>query len=305
MSAAAIEVKLPRGRIVQGDLYKAQDKDHTGAPLVIKRGPKTGQPTIKYFFAVAVPKTPGATHWANEPWAQAVWALGHNSWPQGQAQSPTFAWKIEDGDSTVPNGAGKRNCDREGFAGCWIVNLSSNYAPKVYDAQLNPLVVDGAVKRGYYVEALATVKSNEEPTKPGIYINHSAVIFRDYGPEISSGPDVRAHFTPSALPVPQNGAPPVPGLPGAPPPVPAPVPGGAPPVPGAPAAPPAPTAVAPHVAYMTPPVPGAGGAPPPPAAAPPPPAAAAVWKGPPGSTQAQYAAAGWSEAQMRGAGYIA
>lgn len=298
MSAAAIEVKLPRGRIVQGDLYKAQDKDANGAPLTIKTpGPKFGQPTIRFFFAVAVPKSPGATHWANEPWATAVWNLGHSSWPNGQAQAPTFAWKIEDGDSTVPNKRGRLNSKTEGMPGCWIISLSSNYAPKIFDSQLNPLVTDGAVKRGYYVECAATVKSNENAQNPGIYINHSLVVFRDYGPEITSGPDPRALFTPGALPVPQNGAPPVPGAGGAPP-APAPAAGGAPPPhAAAPAVPPPATAVAPHAGYMVPPVPGQAAAPPPPAAP--------TWKGPAGTTQAQYAAAGWTEAQMRASGLLA
>ena len=134
MSTQSLQVLFPVGRFVQGSMYKAQDKDFTtGQPRVYPAGhAKAGQPKISYFFAVAFPKTPGVGHWAAEEWGKPIWAYGHQSWPQGQAQAPTFAWKIEDGDSAVPNKAGRKNCDREGFPAHWIVNFSSSFAPKLY-----------------------------------------------------------------------------------------------------------------------------------------------------------------------------
>ena len=53
----------PVGRLVMGSLYKAQDKDADGKPLLIKSGPNAGQPKVQYFFALAVPKAPDETHW--------------------------------------------------------------------------------------------------------------------------------------------------------------------------------------------------------------------------------------------------
>ena len=110
MSKDNLEILFPPGRAVQGDFYKPRDKDATGAPLVVKNGPNKGQPRVDYYFAVAIPKTPGVTHWASEAhpdprigdWGARIWNFGHTAWPNGQAQRPDFAWKIEDGDSTVP-----------------------------------------------------------------------------------------------------------------------------------------------------------------------------------------------------------
>jgi hypothetical protein len=79
---------------------------------------------------------------------------------------------------------------------------------------------------------------------------------------------------------------------------------------GAPAAFAPPAAGAPPAGWTPPaaaaPPPPAAAAPPPPPAplAPPPPPAPPVWKGPPGSTQAQYAAAGWTVEQMVTAGFL-
>ena len=97
MSNTRIDVLFPTGRVVQGDLYKAQDKDGDGKPLVVKSGPNQGKPTVKYFFAVAIPKKPGEAHWGSTDWGAKIWALGHSTWPNGQAQAPTFAWKVDDG----------------------------------------------------------------------------------------------------------------------------------------------------------------------------------------------------------------
>jgi len=162
---------------------------------------------------------------------------------------------------------------------------------------------EGLVKRGYWVEVLISLKSNENTQNPGIYLNHTMVAYRAPGKEISTGPDSRAvGFGKSALPAGVSaqplgnianmpnpaGMPPVPGAPaGGPYPVPGapPIPGAAPPaaypgvpmpgytppaMPGAPipGLPPipggAPMPVQPHAGFIAPPVPGAAQAPVPP-----------------------------------------
>lgn len=311
MTATAIESRLPVGRIVQGDLYKPQTTDQKGNPLTIKRGPRTGQATQRFFFAIAIPKGAGGDggHWANAEWAKPIWNHGHASWPQGQAQNPNFAWKIEDGDSMVPNQRGRKNGETEGMPGHWIVSLQSSFAPKIVDASGSPILDPAAVKRGYWVEVFLSCKSNEEADKPGMYMNHQYVCLRGYGAEINSGPDPRTlGFGQSALPAgvslqPVAGVPVAPPA-GAPPPAAAairpPVPGavGAPPPPAAAVPPPAATVVAPHTAYIAPPPPAAA-VPPPPAAA-----AAGTWLGPAGSTLAQYLAGGWTEQACRENGLL-
>ena len=314
MSNAPKSIRFPTGRLVQGSLYKAQDKDLDGRPLTIKNGPNAGKPTVKYYFAVAYEKK-GTTHWAQTDWGKEIWETGHAAFPRGEAQSPSFAWKITDGDSPVPNKRGRKPCDQEGFPGHWVVGYSSSYAPKIVTSDGSaPIIEPNLVKLGHFVQVFANVSGNENGTNPGVYINHNFVAYRSVGVESTVGPDASSvGFGQDALPagaIPFAAGSVGAGAAGTSPPPP-PAPPGTPPVPtaAAPAAPPPPTVVAPHPGFASPPAPGtlpAAGqsAPPPPPAAPAPPAPAA---GPQmtakagGLTFADFTAKGWTEAQ----GYIA
>ena len=229
-----LQLVSPVARIVQGSLYKPSTKDLQGNPLVVKSGPNAGQPRVNFWIKIAIPK--GAEQsWNQTAWGQKIYAVGAQAFPQF-VQAPSFAWKIEDGDSAVPNPErkGKRNCDQEGWKGNWILKISGGYAPKIYrseGANWVPFTEDGAVKAGHYVEAAFTVEGNNTPTKPGLYLNFSMVAFRGFGPEIVFGPDVnevgfgQAPLPPGATLAPPAGFTP-PGLPAAPvvpgsPPVPA------------------------------------------------------------------------------------
>lgn len=300
-ASAAVSILFPPGRLVQGSLYKAQDKDQQGNPLVVKTGPNAGKPTVKFFFAVAYPKaaTDGG-HWAGTEWGKQIWACGHAGFPNGQAQSPQFAWKVEDGDSAVPNKKGRKNCDREGFPGNWVVNFQSGFAPKIFTSDgSSPIVEVDAVKLGHYVQVLGNVAPNGNGENPGVYVNHSMVAHSGYGQEIHSGPDPKAvGFGKAALPVGASATPiggasfPVPAAtaPAAAPPPPAAVP-----APAAAPAPVAPTAVLPHPGFAAAP-------PPPPAAAP---AGPVLTPKAGANTYAAMIAAGWTDATLRAHGYLA
>lgn len=282
-----VNITSPVGRIVMGSLYDPSTTDAEGKPLVVKTGPNAGQPRVNYFFALAIPK--GAEpHWAHTPWGQQIWAVGNQAFPNA-AQSPAFAWKIEDGDSQIPNKKGRQPCDNEGWRGHWILKFSGGFAPKVYQqegAGFVQAMQKDFVKPGYFVEVAFSVEGNGSQSQPGVYLNHSMVCFRAYGQEIVFGPDVAsagfgqaalptgASVTPppSAIPMPQAAPAAAPGIPGAPagyapPPVPGMtpgVPGSVPPVPGAPVglpqipgAVPAPLVPAGSVPTPSVPVPGA------------------------------------------------
>lgn len=185
-----------------GDLYKANTTDAEGKPLVVKNGPNMGQPRSNFFFALAIPK--GAEqHWAQTTWGAAIWGVGHTAFPQA-AQSPAFAWKIEDGDSQIPNKKGKKPCDNEGWRGNWILKFSGGFAPKVYrqdGAGFVQVTEEGYLKPGYFAEVAGTVDGNGSQSQPGIYLNHSMVCFRAFGPEIQFGANVNdAGFGQSSLP---------------------------------------------------------------------------------------------------------
>lgn len=272
------QLLFPPGRVVQGSLYKAQDKDANGQPRVYPPNhAKAGQPKISYFFAVAIPKQ-GEAAWWDTAWGKEAVAIASTSWPQGQWQTPSFAWKIEDGDSTIPNKRGRKNATTEGMAGCWIVNFSSGFAPKIFlvnpGQAPQPLVEPDVVKLGYWVEVLGTIRSNETASNPGIYLNHDMVGFRGRDKEIFAGPDpnsvgfgaaaVPGHVSmapvanaagmPAQVPTGTPGVPATPAMPGTPAMATPAVPGGpAAAVPGSPA----PVAVQPNAGFIAPPVAGA------------------------------------------------
>jgi hypothetical protein len=321
---------FPPGRLVRGSLYVPQTKDMSGNLLTIKTGPNVGQPTVKYWFAVAIAKDGTGQHWAYSPWGKKVFELGAAAFPQFY-NLPLFAWKVVDGDSAEIKTAGaKAPKDNEGYPGHWIVSFSSTYPPKICDAKGQNVIAEvDAVVPGYFVQVNASIDSNQQPTKPGIFMNGNVVSLQGFGPVIYQGADTtsmgfgEAPLPPgaSAVPIGQMPGAMPPGMPpgaGAPPPTPGgyPAPGPAPavgamPPPGqpvytAPAAAPPPTAVAPHpgfvtnVAAMPPPgaMPGAGAPPPPPGAVP---AAAPgpVMTATAVDTYQGYRSKGWTDDQLR------
>lgn len=299
---AKVNITSPVGRVVMGSLYNASTTDAEGKPLVIKSGPNAGQPRVNFFFALAIPKNPGETHWAQTAWGQQLWALGNQAFPQA-AQSQDFAWKISDGDDQRPGKLfkgkpGKRPCDNEGWPGHWVLKFSGGFAPKIYQQEGTGYVQvmqQDFCKPGYFVEVAFEAEGNGSQNQPGIYLNHRMVCFRAYGQEISFGPDVAsAGFGAAPLPVGAS-ATPMPGT--------APMP--AAPAATMPAAPPIP--VTPNPQFLqVPPAPMAPMAPPPTPMAPPP-APAPVHQmtaAANGVTYDAYIAAGWTPAQMVAAGVM-
>lgn len=284
----SINLTTPVGRIVQGELWKAQPvtDQKTGQP---KFG-SDGQPLVQHFFALAIPKQPGHTHWAQTEWGQKIWAEGNRAHPNF-APHPTFSWKIEDGDSQVPNKKGKKNADREGFPGHWILKFRSGFLPKCYNGNGSEMLPPETFKPGNYAQVNCNVAGNTGDS-PGVYMNPIMVALAGYGAEIVSGPDVaEAGFGQgvalpagaSAVPV-GSFAPPTPSAPAAPV-------YGQPA--GAPAAPYPPTGVPPaNPSSMAPPNPAFLGVPPPA-----PPARQMTAKAN-GASYEQLIAAGWNDALL-------
>ena len=280
----------PVGRLVRGSLYKPQTTDAEGKPLVVKSGPNAGQPRIDYYFAVAIPKGP-EQHWSQTPWGALIHSVGAAAFPAGQSGAPTFAWKIIDGDSSVPNRQGKKPVDQAGYRGCWVLNFSGGYAPRIFNANgTAPITEVDAVKPGYYIQVAASVDGNGSMQQPGIYLNHSMVALAGYGEEIVFGPDpTAAGFGQSPLP---PGASAVPVAAMAAPVAAAPQPAYTPPAAPAPAAPLPP--VPPNPAILQVPVP-----------APLPAKVMLPLATGMGYTYEALKSAGWSDVQMVQAGYLA
>lgn len=305
MNTESTEILTPVGRLVQGDCFEPRTTDAEGNPLVIKNGPNARKPRVDYFMAIAIPKTDAGY--------SAIWAAIHGAaakaFPslfdaQGNCINPKFAFKVTDGDSQVPNSKGIRPCDREGFAGHWILNFSGGFAPKCYTAGGAEAITDpNMIKRGYYIRIYGSVKGNGSQQQPGVFLNHSMVELVGYGEEIITGPSGDAVFggTPAgALPAGASATPLAPTTPlaqtpapasnqaAAPTPMSAPAAGGmpAPAMGGAPTAAPAPASVQPAPDFLNP----QGAAP----------APAAV-----GVKYLDATGAAWTEAQLTQAGYTA
>jgi len=314
----AINFTTPVGRIVQGDLAKPQPVlDDFSNPKVTR----DGHPAIQHFFTLAIPKVPGHTHWAQTDWGRQIWEEGNRAHPTF-APHPTFSWKIEDGDSQAPNKVGKKNSDREGFPGNWVIKFRSGFLPKTFNADGSAAVPAESFKCGYYAQVNCTVAGNTGKS-PGVYINPNMVALSGYGPEIIAGPDAsEAGFggvplPPGASATPLGGFAPAPAVPGAPIPAGTPAPAGV--APSVPFPAPAASAVPPSFPLTTGPgsastattspsngLPppsnpaflGVPAAPPPP---PPPPAAPPVKQLTPKAAGASYAdliKAGWTDALL-------
>ncbi len=161
--------------MVQGDPFKAGDKNMKGAPLTDKKG----DPRVEYFFAIAIPKT--SPEWL--AFKAQIDAIALASWPAGQSALPDFSWKIVDGDAP-------KNSNKEGFAGHWIIRCSNGFPIEVFTAGGTALVLDkSGLKRGDWIRAYIQVVSNCDATYPGLYVNPSMIEVVGFGEEIKGGPD--------------------------------------------------------------------------------------------------------------------
>ncbi len=193
------EIVTPVGRIVQGSCFDANTKDGDGNPLVVKHGPNAGQPRVEYYIGLAIEKTnPDYPAMYNT-----ILQVARESFPNlfdatGNPVSPdAVSLKIIDGDSQKPNKNGNRPCDREGFPGHWIVAFNNGFAPQCYTCDngvFNQTDDPNVIKRGYYVQVVATVKGNGSNQNPGVYLNHSMVRLVAYGKEIITRPDAATVF---------------------------------------------------------------------------------------------------------------
>lgn len=190
MSKAKESAVTPVGRLVQGHPAIPQEKDNEGEPLRIKNGPNAGQLTKKYYMAIAIDKNdPGFAefHAKMKNVARAGFPDLHPN--GGECIKPDFSWKLDDGDSQIPNTKGTRNCDREGWPGHWILKFSTSFAPDIYSKGGAAVLQDpeNALKLGYYVRVQCSITDNGSQQKPGIFLNENKVELFGLGEEIVAG----------------------------------------------------------------------------------------------------------------------
>jgi len=196
-------ILTPVGRLVQGDVFKPNDKDATGRPLMIKNGPNAGQPRVEYFMAIAILKTDPEWPALHALLYQTAQASFPHLFDASGACIAQFSFKVRDGDSQQPDQKGVRPCDRPGFAGCWIVGFSSGFPPAVCTVGgKTPITDPSQLKRGYYIRISGSVKGNGSVQNPGLFLNVSMVELVGYGEEIATGPNPTQVFggKPAKLP---------------------------------------------------------------------------------------------------------
>jgi hypothetical protein len=193
-----IDITTPVGRLVSGHPMVSHPviDDKTKLPKLAH----DGTPRIEFYVAIAIPK--GAEqHWNQTEWGQQIYNEGVAGWPNGEHGAPNFAWKITDGDSQVPNKNGKKPCEREGWAGHWIIGAKNGFAINCYRlGAYNPvtdqLQTKEAIKCGDYIRLVLNVKGNAPSQSPGVYINPTMCELYQAGVAIVSenAPDPSATF---------------------------------------------------------------------------------------------------------------
>ena len=180
------QITTPVARMIGGDLYTPRPVlDNKG----IARLGKDGTPLTSFSIGIAIPKTGG--DWSQTSWGAEIKRVGDVAFP-GRSAHPTFAWKIIDGDSTIPNKKGRIPNQQEGYAGNWVMWLSQGWAPELWDATGSAKLTEPrAIIPGYFVQVLFTATGNKSDDSPGVYLNPLAVARAAYGAEIiSTGVDV-------------------------------------------------------------------------------------------------------------------
>lgn len=265
MSAEPQAIVTPRGRLVGGSFFKPNTTDFEGRPLT----DSNGNPTQEYIMQVAFPKSDPLTQSIIDAVNRAAAVRGNGTAYPSHAAS--YAFKIKDGDSTVPDLSGKSPNSKAGWAGHYVVTFKTRFTPnifRIHGGQYVPMA-ENEIKTGDYIKIAASFVDNGNARKPGLYANINSALFDGPGEAIvSAGANPAAFFGTPA------GAPAAVATPTPPAPTPAPVP-----VP------------APNPAILQPPTPPAG----PQFTA----AGAAL-----GASYEALIASGWNDELLRANGYI-
>lgn len=193
MSVSTQTVQI-QGRIIQGHAFKRQPMlDDNQKPLLNEDGSKKTQ----VFFTLAVPKGQ-EQDWKMTDWGQQVVAVAKQGYRNGEDARHDFSWKIEDGDSVIPNKKGNKNCDRDGAPGHWLVKCSTQFDVPCFPygkySPLDAIRDERAAKTGDYY--LASIDFADNTNKgaaaktPGVYANARATVFIRPGVEIVSAGSV-------------------------------------------------------------------------------------------------------------------
>jgi len=189
MAQERIRFTTPVGRLISNGIYNPRTTDSDGNALVYKTGADAGKPRAEYYAGLAIPKN--GQDWKATEWGQILVAEAKRAFPSmfdpatGNIwQGRDFAWKIQDGDSQVPNTRGNRNCDREGWPGHWVLFASNGFAPSCWNRDGTAPLMEQVIEAGHYVQLRCSVGGNGSTQSPGLFINLDMVAHSAFGPVI-------------------------------------------------------------------------------------------------------------------------
>jgi hypothetical protein len=179
----------PVGRLVSGSIYTGTGSDRfkDNAPYLYNSGANAGKQKFKQWFSIAVKKG-SEKSWKETEWGLKIFNIAKARFDK-IVGSPAFSWKIDDGDSEIPNSRGRCLKEKEGYAGNWILNFS-NWSPtlestyNITNAQGRPLENDVIVEPGDFIRVYCSASPNKGGEKPGIYLSQKIISFVKTGPRI-------------------------------------------------------------------------------------------------------------------------
>lgn len=213
----------PVARLIHGHPMQQNTRtdEHTKLPVL----GKDGQPVKEVYIGIAIPKGSEAD-WKDTEWGkQIVMAAmdAESGYDAATTRRPDFSWKVVNGDSDIPNKAGKAPNSDPYKRGHWVVNLTTRIPYNCYHvgkySPLDAIQDAAAIKMGDYVRVNIVAKGNKPSKTPGVYLNPNLLELNRVGEAIAregSGPDAASVFGGAVF-----AAPTPPATPGAPVPPPA------------------------------------------------------------------------------------
>jgi hypothetical protein len=193
MSISSQDINV-EGRIVMGHPIKRQkvtrkdEKTKQDVPVMLEDGMTQA---TQVYFSLAVPKGQ-ETDWKQTPWGQTIHSIGLTAY-KDMTSRHDFSWKVEDGDSNVPNKNNRKNCDTEGHQAHWIIKCSTRLDVPVYPVgKYSPFDIirgENDVHTGdYYMVSISvadnTDKNGQPAQSPGVYMNPRGVVYLRKGDQI-------------------------------------------------------------------------------------------------------------------------
>ena len=173
------KILLPVGRMIGGSNYEPQKQfNDDGTPQM---DIKTGLQSERFNIGLAIPKK--EQHWNQSEWGAKIYAIGVGAYP-ALVSTPSFSWKITDGDSHIPNKKGRRPCDQQGYPGHWVLWFSQSWAPVLVDREKQHIIQPGVIMPGDWIQVNAVVEANKPHAgrahTPGVYLNPEVIVHIGY-----------------------------------------------------------------------------------------------------------------------------